>query len=171
MYFFLNSNLAASSNRRPTAVEHKNYMTKWHKKLDGITVKQLYYALKRENWYSTTHEKILTCPICRGTLSLADPCEHTKAQIKNTGLEYNEKWLKENRLDRNKNTIVPMRTVQHRYGAPTEDDSTYETKKQCWALVKAREHVKEWAEKNTRKPIFKVERRKSEGRGSGQAHY
>ena len=146
----------------------KNYAPKWHKMLDGITIKQLYYALKRESWYSTTHEKTLTCPICRSQLSLEDPCEHVKAQIKNTGDEYDTRWLKENRLERNRNRIVPKRTTKHRYGAPTEEDSTYETKKQCWALVKAREHVKEWAEKNTKKPVFKIERRKSEAKGSGQ---
>ena len=99
--------------------------------------------------------------IAKRNYCLENPCEHVKAQIKNTGEEYNTRWLKENRT-------VPMRTIRHIYGAPTEDDSTYETRKQCWALAKAREHVKEWAERNTKKPVFKVERRKSEARGSGQ---
>ena len=97
----------------------KNYAPKWHKMLDGITIKQLYYALKRESWYSTTHEKTLVCPICRSQLSLEEPCEHVKAQIKNTGDEYDTRWLKEKQTRKEqKQDRAPMRTTKHRYGAP-----------------------------------------------------
>ena len=95
----------------------KNHMQKRHKKLDGITVKQLYCALKRE--LVLNHSRKNTgMPNMQEPTKPREPMRAHKGANKNTGLEYNQAWLRENRLERNKATIVPIREVKHRYGPP-----------------------------------------------------